>query len=69
MGEYFNVFGVEKSFLFIDVKIRNLKVKDWYTWLNKILTSNWGENHRKEVKSGRQTGKTNDSTDDRQEHI
>lgn len=31
MGGYFNVFGKEEAFLFIDIKIRNLKVKDWYT--------------------------------------
>lgn len=30
MGEYFNVFGVEETFLFIGIKIRNLKVKDWH---------------------------------------
>ena len=37
MAENFNVFGVAESFLFIDIKIRNFKVKDWLIWLNKIL--------------------------------
>lgn len=62
MGEYFNTFGEEEAFLFIDIKIRNLKVKDWYTWLNKILTSTCGRNHQNRAKCERQTGKNNDST-------
>lgn len=66
MTEYFNVFRVEEAFLFIDIKIRNFKVKVWLIWLNKILTSDWGE-ESKQSRGETQAGKNDDSAYKRQE--
>lgn len=41
----FKIFVVEQAFMFIQRKLRNSKEKDWYIWLNKILTCDWERNN------------------------
>ena len=44
MAENFKVFGVAEGFLFIDIKIRNFKVKDWL--IPALTRCNNNEHHR-----------------------